>query len=1341
MNDVRILRHSEESRIAERLKAIEGLVDEKTLPPFSIYTGSNPERKYLMDDNLEDTLLLNGERLENYAKKSAILRDYFFRIQESKERFTYNVLTALLGESLRNEKDDTIPRTTKQLIRGELEKIEKAKSPVEVTRSLDFLQVTDKDPWRSDLYRLLAKLEKTNQEVARDFRRIAREQNPVYDTISKTHMQLKNNGYGALKKMVADINANGTMTAESGEVFYGYNYSDLKKDLKTILSLTPEEEKRYIKHHKENPHNIPTSKTFLYKLNPMFRKTFIEEFSKKDGGEEVSIDREKGRRYLELLQTHEKLDQLKVRHTQATELAQAIITGAFHGDRSPRLGELIWGEDAAGNAPSNKKVSLNAAAIRKALIRGMENADISLMTGSMRRSILGKVAEEIAGGEAPAPSIDKGWIKSMFEKVSTDVAGEDPRYRDIAKIVDQRYANKIQKGTPPDAWVEEEFQKILEDALYNEIMRKNGGEELYRELGGKVSKSGTVDIEENVVANRYVPLGVAKTDRKRLAEKALSLHNLNVLFDKVSDRSISKAEAREAIRSGIPILSEHERQLLENNLDRLYENRKLTEEILGIEGTRTRDIDTEVGDYIMEYRGRDFAMRTKNQGVLHRTLSLLGHKSKRLFELESCIEGASSPTISSHSVASGIKDCLQKYASNLERDMDRLNQAAGNPASAMVGMSMFLGMLASLKSLEARGAHLEMSRMELERARKIAFIREGKDKIDQELRRKAVMSETTGSDELLVEKENADEAIFRLAKNSYEYKLESAPGSFKERVGKIRSSQNLEEGAKAVHEGLRETLGKGVLKEHGFNVSESFLSMLDTYAEIRGQKANEDLDGTMTRYLQAFYHEKEGNPLSMLDQYTEKLKGYFEDGSINLYEAKRRLEDLSRKIDEERKSISEKVKEGKRRLEELEGKLAKEETPLDRKRVLRAEASKISSDLVADQAKLKRLAEINAKAEKIALNVDIVMDEATKELANLGQSQRDELAAYAKKHFFKEGRDPIPDEKTLAVLALLSQRYDLGGAFVSEKELKDIRKKTPEGAQGKLPDPEISAIARQLRYRTIGSVNAAAQDIDFFDAMGQRFQGSAWKGTPEERLAFEKGWIDPKTGEINNKSALYSSEELTPEQSEKLRRTAELQQKIFKVSRSVVGISPKFSAMEYSFLAKSLMVESAVNSALHNEGEASRDEALRKLYIKNKESFVKAGDIHVWEVGQEDDKTTQLVIMDQYKTKSVDRKGIKNISRAFGFAFQEDAMEKAKESMDRIAGRSEAPASMEDYEFVRKVTGLDVGSTRFTAQRRSKLNAAATIEAEKQAYRAALRMDQEEKPENEDLSKGMGVKR
>lgn len=763
------------------------------IPPFRIYTGANMDKRKLYDTIYpSEDIIYPGDNFASFAQKSAAIRQYLNNLEDLKARISYIIASTILDEQ-------------DKLRVSLMEELKKASTPDQVRGVLEKMKYGETNSETRQFLSTLIKIEEKNHEVAEEYRKIAQSQNPVFSVIRKLEEERRDSGIETLY-LTRAIHPNPIVgETEQGQreranaLSEKYTQSEMLRDLKQLNENLL----------KQMDGDLLSNESSFDGVSPIFQEYFRRYYTQPDSESEAIFvsPHEKIRRDIELLEKDKNLFKISMAHHQASTLAQQIVVGAFQTKGTPNLSTILPLKDAVGNAPNNKAVEISSADMRKAIERGMFNMDEKLLTKEMRERIMFEVVNHFCNH-------GKGALSGALE------------------MIDMRYGNRIEGGVPPGARIEEEFQKVLEDSIYNVIMKENGGEELFLEVDedlrskyGEIYEGhtfnpdqGVINVSENVFEERYEPIGMRGGKHEKLAKDATALYNLHNIFTKVDKGDLTKEEARKAIKATATILDETQKQSLIGNLNSFYNKKKLdVKKHLGQSEIRQlSDIDDQAGDFVTMQNARKFYHYRYGGSMMSNFFTTLGIRTKSELSLFACLEKASNPMISNRSQSSETGQCMQEYAKEVDQSVSGIHSGLDSNFIAAFGFSFILVFYLGLKRGQQNEIYTFNILQELDRARAIGFTKGASDPEEKEFRRKAIVTSRNGVDEGIVDKEFYSEYLYRTMKAHHDLQSETNPHLMKNRSESVRNillAKTLEDNAKETQKSIRKILEDSHLKK------------------------------------------------------------------------------------------------------------------------------------------------------------------------------------------------------------------------------------------------------------------------------------------------------------------------------------------------------------------------------------------------------------------------------------------------------------------------------------------------------------------------------------------------
>lgn len=713
------------------------------------------------------------------------------------------------------------------------------------------------------------------------------------------------------------------------------------------------------------------------------------------------------------------IENLKHFHESVSSLAQHIVVQSFQTKGSPKLEEVIYSTNALDGTPSQNRIEINSAKLRQSLQRGFAGISDKDIPKDAKEEILLRVVDSFTGKN-------------------------DSMKRAFA-MIDEKYMHFQEKGVPTDARFEEVFQKMLEDSIYNVLMKHNGGLDRYKDaIGSEVPGNQIIDVAQNVANDNYKPIGeIGKGDLER---NAIGLHNLNLLMDKIDQGSISKMEARKILSADIPFLNEETKNVLGSELEKYYGQKKLSSTFLP--NGEKYNVQKETGDRIVQKYANNYLNQRYINNPVSQMFGKLGIYRKSAATLLGCLKKAENPMIRTHSSASETAQCLENAKKEIEQNIQNAKKGLESPLANAAGLSLFFLLYIAFERIHENELYNTILLSEIEREKALKFISEGLDDVEEEYRGKTLTSNMNGLESTLVDKGNYGEHLFRTIKAKNDYHKEYNPYLYKDGLPVLNTMLNAsskEEGATATVDTLKDLLkqgGSNSIKNFTQKIAQRNERMKDEYLE---EKRN--LNALLVDAISQKDPSKiRAAALALVDT-VQKAKA---EGAIDLYALKEDVEALNLRMAYQLENIASEMRGARDELSALENEarqLSQTGTQADinsmnlkiyeaKEKVSEMEQRLSSTKDVADHGKTAELDIIEAienaediipASEKENMSADQIKDRI---IQNLSQKNAFD---------FDAGKDPkIPIE------AFKTRYYSTTGRFALFQDLEAIDEQIEE---------------------------------------------------------------------------------------------------------------------------------------------------------------------------------------------------------------------------------------------------------------------------------------------------------
>ena len=791
-----IERKTEEDSIDETLELAEKPKQE--LPVQSLFTGINMDGKKV---NIKNAFL-ETPTLENYAKYSAIIRDYFAHADVNHTSFAL-----LLGKMMSDQRKKGI-----ESLLTKLEKSKKTMSREEVQR-LFALELYGEDGKGSEhdnetkqLLSAMMSLYELNNSVHDRFKEAAKEQNPVF-------------------KLITTIESNYLLQEQKNNVATVFFGRDLAREDEDLTDRELDELETFIK----KIENEGTTSV----LNDDKMHNFNAAFDDKQYFGDVDREFALGKAISEA-KTLIREKKLKQAHEEADRAARILLIRTFQsGENSHNLSSLFK-EEGDNNRDLEEKREMLKEHITKSLLA------LKINNPSLAATLTPKTTEQI--------------IRRLQESY---IDTKDASSKDILRMIDDQ-SNIASKKTelPPNIIMEEVFMKIAEDTIYNTIMENNGGLENFTELVNITDTSrnygvpypvnnGVINIHDNLVKGRYDhPARGGKA--YELAQDALNLWNTRTIAKSVSDGTVTKEEAVTALSENMKNskrLTEGQKEAFVKEVGEKY-NKPDFAASFDYSPDQLKGLDRKVGDDISFYNAKKLYSRLFKKSFYNSIGKNLKIASQAEIKLQGCIEAAVSPKISSHSSSSEINSCFDNYKKELQEEIKELEQAASHPVVALSGLSVLAILFAAYKRARTQQITWGVYNIERDRIRAIDFVNQAETPEDKIFRANVLKNEKFNVSDEVMDKSDFDDFIFKTAMQRHEfqaYKDETLSDAIDDIKGaKATEDISKEEAmAKALREGMASIFDKTKIKDNFNDFSVKQNEKLQKDFKVEFDKNNE----------------------------------------------------------------------------------------------------------------------------------------------------------------------------------------------------------------------------------------------------------------------------------------------------------------------------------------------------------------------------------------------------------------------------------------------------------------------------------------------------------------------
>lgn len=968
-------RKKEERKIDNSLESLDKFIED--IPISSIFSGVNISGKNIDTSNL----MLEKPNLENYAKYSSIIKDYFMSVEKNHKQFAL-----MLGKLFSDNREKNVQEFITKLEDGTL------KTQQEVRSELETMLVGDSNSNSHSLIFAISKLYDMNNSVMERFKEKAKKQNEIYKFLEE-NKRVYDSSKIELKRIM------NLFDLKRGEDDYK-NFARLEKTLQNALAGGELKEGRVVKDYLKN-----------------FKEKFPSEY-KEMGGNHYNIV------YAEYqkIKKANAMKMLKDTHERSVLASRVFVIKALQSKRSKALGMLFY------------QSGMSADEIQKNKIEVEDYISQSIQSIKLSNP---KVAS------AFSPEVIKDITREITERF---IEAKTKRDKELLEVIDEK-GNKVSSlsNIPPDTAIEEEFVKITEDTIYNSIMKQPSltsglsGLQAYNQMvrnhnddidrGYKQGKKyeeleEAIDIQKNIHQGNYEPPSRGGKDYK-LAMDAMTLWNMRTVAKSISNGTTTKEEASKALEKVFESdttrdIPTKDKKVLKDELMNNFNNKEFAQSFEGKEAKGMK-----VGDIISVYNAKRFYANLYSRNLLG-TLGIKNYKisSRNALELQTCLESAASPKINSHSGASEIGSCLEKYKNKLKEDSKELKQAASQPMVALSGLSLLAIFAASFKDAGEYRVERNLNRIERERIKTISFYNEAVTSQDKYFRSMVIKNDKFNMSSDIVEKKNLDEWIFKAIEAKHDYEIYNDT-KLREMVDDLKNAKTQDESIESFRENIKNILNSnGIRKQFNSFNREAQAKMAQDFEETKA-KFQEKMgwyESALSQGDFAIYNDNK-------DAFSEQIKDLdkaMKSGALSLREVKQNLEELGLNFQKQMKISEELLEKEINREANLRTTLEKYKDPL----------LLTSEDLLRKENLLSELKNTE-KRQKLLL-------ESTKNLSKIATEMSEFNSAFT---IFNKNLEENPnlfsqsfaygDDKEASIEAL-KERY-LNGKFSKDTIAQDLK--------------------------------------------------------------------------------------------------------------------------------------------------------------------------------------------------------------------------------------------------------------------------------------------------------------
>jgi hypothetical protein len=317
-------------------------------------------------------------------------------------------------------------------------------------------------------------------------------------------------------------------------------------------------------------------------------------------------------------------------------------------------------------------------------------------------------------------------IKAMFghdNSFENDLADEitnklvlNPSKNFISGIqaLNNRRITEGDHGRDPSATDEEVLLRVVEDEMYNSIMRKmdsytkpfasqGDGDilSLIKEMGVDVKNGSVVDVESNLIQDNYNPAKFNGDARKDL-RIARDLYRIQKTLIDTQNGRMTIAEAKESLsKLESKILNDGDKETILNGVETavntFFENKNDNFKTNDF-GIKQDDVDfvMDANSSILERQAQEIYQKLYGDRASTKWLTSVGLAYTKGQEFSACLGSSRSATIKGHSPASEMQGCIDKLIDKFERDAKELMNSLSGAGHEMIAASGIAGLMVLL---------------------------------------------------------------------------------------------------------------------------------------------------------------------------------------------------------------------------------------------------------------------------------------------------------------------------------------------------------------------------------------------------------------------------------------------------------------------------------------------------------------------------------------------------------------------------------------------------------------------------------------------------------------------
>jgi len=764
------------------------------MPAFNILWGGKATEQE--DNGFIDTGSKDMDQFYNNAHK---LSSYYM----SAERNTAELSLKILG-MINNQEENVLDGFIKAIKDGNLsveEAVEKFKKEKGYEGGKPLLGKNS--PLSKNirsLLRVLAKVERVNILVKEEYNRTANGQNPLRRALVDANLEAGIEDSGTVKGVLKRL----LMSKEALAL-----HKELTEDKKTLDSFTSE-------------------LSLDLEGNPISFEDLGVIVSQLEKGEEIG-DIIKNNGLGEAWRSVSNHNLFAKNGENTTTVKNIVAKNKELFDLSSDHSSVLRASMTISTETFKKK---NSAQLSSLLFEGGR-----MKTNGVRGTSIAKISQEIKNAIEVLPEADKNRyglqdevgkdeftlnIMSNFMIMDEDSEQKKKEKKDFFELlvqqdetmfsVERDSEGNVKKGVPPNSRNEQIFSKVLEDLIYNELIKKTKASEIFAKINTGEEDStlddGIIGVVDNLKNERYSFVDTDRGLKDKVHTEAMGLKNLDTLIEKISRGELNSEEIRDIIETKIPFLSEEDKRVLKDNI----ESMNLEEELLSNRpetelDKRDQERDS---DKIRSHRSREITpeLLAKNYTAGHHGWGLYGTiygddkytlqvgkrvlMSKNKAEFFVCLEKASSPEVTSQTQAGVTDGCMKDFRAKMERGREGYEKALNTVYAGIVPFMAFFIMFrtAQFEAIENR-VLTAMLDSGLDEDLMQNYVFSGENDIEKEFRLKA----------LYVDKHLVDEGcIDRLQEKDYMYQMSIATDEIIKTNSNVLNAEDLARVASATTE-------------------------------------------------------------------------------------------------------------------------------------------------------------------------------------------------------------------------------------------------------------------------------------------------------------------------------------------------------------------------------------------------------------------------------------------------------------------------------------------------------------------------------------------------------------